>query len=64
MIELVDPEPVPGCRECLTLDDDRAMARLEGDLSLAVDCNVLMRRHQRADHRDEVPDPARGTVGE
>lgn len=45
------PTPAaPGCAECVRLDDQRRTAELDGDLSRAVDCRVLLRRHRAAAH--------------
>lgn len=45
------PEPVEGCAHCAGLAVQRAVARAEFDGSLETDMNVLLRRHQRADHQ-------------
>ena len=45
------PRPVPGCPTCLTLAERRATARAEYDRSAEADANVLLRRHQRQEHR-------------
>ncbi|QLJ05806.1 hypothetical protein HZZ00_35495 [Streptomyces sp. NEAU-sy36] len=45
------PRPVPGCPVCLTLGERRAVARTECDRSGEADANVLLRRHQRQEHR-------------
>jgi hypothetical protein len=45
------PEPVSGCEECAELSGRRVVARAELDGSLETDMNVLLRRHQRADHQ-------------
>lgn len=44
------PEPVPGCEACTELAALRQAARAESDASAETDANVLMRRHQRAEH--------------
>ncbi|MEX3206092.1 hypothetical protein [Streptomyces acidiscabies] len=43
------PAPHPGCTRCAALAQERAQARRAGDGSRAVDCNVLIRRHD-TDH--------------
>ncbi|TWV52820.1 hypothetical protein FRZ03_10925 [Streptomyces misionensis] len=45
------PRPVPGCSTCLTLAERRAAARAEYDRSAETDANVLLRKHQRQEHR-------------
>jgi len=45
------PVPVPGCRECAELGARRAAARAAFDWSAETDANVLLRSHQRRDHR-------------
>ncbi|MET8724642.1 hypothetical protein [Streptomyces misionensis] len=45
------PRPVPGCSACLALAERREVARAECDRSAEADANVLLRRHQRAEHR-------------
>ncbi|MEU2307820.1 hypothetical protein [Streptomyces misionensis] len=45
------PRPVPGCPVCLALGERRAVARAECDRSGEADANVLLRRHQRQEHR-------------
>ncbi|MFF0740771.1 hypothetical protein ACFYVL_10250 [Streptomyces sp. NPDC004111] len=49
------PEPVPGCARCTDLGVRRAVARAEFDGSAETDMNVLLRRHQRAEHPSTVP---------
>ncbi|MEU2425226.1 hypothetical protein ABZ619_30120 [Streptomyces sp. NPDC007851] len=45
------PRPVPGCAECAELGDRREAALVAYDHSAAVDANVLLRQHQRVEHR-------------
>lgn len=45
--------PAPACAECIRLDNQRQAAELDGDLSRAVDCRVLLRRHRADAHRGE-----------
>ncbi|MGW3202627.1 hypothetical protein [Streptomyces sp. NPDC001135] len=45
------PRPVPGCAACMTLAERRDTARVEYDRSAETDANVLMRQHQRQEHR-------------
>ncbi|GLX51206.1 hypothetical protein Shyhy01_41560 [Streptomyces hygroscopicus subsp. hygroscopicus] len=45
------PRPVPGCSACLTLAERREVARAEYDRSAETDANVLLRTHQRQEHR-------------
>lgn len=44
------PVPVPGCAACAEVDGLRRTARAQSDASAVTDANVLMRRHQRAEH--------------
>ncbi|MEU3102914.1 hypothetical protein [Streptomyces griseoflavus] len=45
------PTPTPpACAECARLDNLRQAAELEGDLSRATDCRVLLRRHRADAH--------------
>ncbi|WP_251682036.1 MULTISPECIES: hypothetical protein [unclassified Streptomyces] len=44
------PQAVAGCAECARLDRERAAARAAFDWSAQTDANVLLRRHQNADH--------------
>jgi hypothetical protein len=45
-----EPQPVPGCQECLDLARRRCAARQVHDLSGVTDCNVLLRRHRDQAH--------------
>ncbi|WP_432139445.1 MULTISPECIES: hypothetical protein [unclassified Streptomyces] len=45
------PQPVPGCATCAELLVLREAARAAYDRSAETDANVLLRRHQRKDHR-------------
>ncbi|MFF8994137.1 hypothetical protein ACF09H_30290 [Streptomyces sp. NPDC014983] len=45
------PRPVPGCSTCLTLAERREVAQAEYDRSAETDANVLLRTHQRQEHR-------------
>ncbi|MEU9243907.1 hypothetical protein [Streptomyces sp. NPDC048385] len=45
------PRPVPGCTQCTDLDGRRETAWAAHDHSAATDANVLLRKHQRAEHR-------------
>ncbi|MEU6507661.1 MULTISPECIES: hypothetical protein [unclassified Streptomyces] len=45
------PRPVPGCAACLTLAERRESARAAYDRSAETDANVLLRQHQRQEHR-------------
>lgn len=40
-----DPEPVPGCRRCAALAEERRQARAYRNLSRVSDCNVELRAH-------------------
>jgi len=44
------PQPVPDCQTCAELAGLRRNARAESDASAVTDADVLMRRHQRAEH--------------
>ncbi|MGW1716659.1 hypothetical protein [Streptomyces sp. NPDC002156] len=44
------PQPVSGCDTCAELAGQRQTARAESDASAVTDADVLMRRHQRAEH--------------
>ncbi|WP_329273584.1 hypothetical protein [Streptomyces sp. NBC_01451] len=44
------PAPVPGCETCAEVDGLRRTAGAESDASAVTDADVLMRRHQRAEH--------------
>ncbi|UIX32937.1 hypothetical protein [Streptomyces sp. GQFP] len=44
------PLPVSGCETCAELAGQRQTARAESDASAVTDADVLMRRHQRAEH--------------
>ncbi|MFE0423488.1 hypothetical protein [Streptomyces sp. NPDC058953] len=46
-----DEPPMPECGICREYAVAELTAERAGDLSRAVDCRVLLRRHQRADHR-------------
>jgi hypothetical protein len=45
------PAPVPGCATCAELVGQRESAQAEFDRSKETDANVLMRQHQRREHR-------------
>ncbi|KOV95042.1 hypothetical protein [Streptomyces sp. NRRL B-3648] len=45
------PRPVPGCAACLELAEQREEARVAYDRSAESDANVLLRQHQRTEHR-------------
>lgn len=45
------PRPVPGCATCLKLGRLREAARAAYDRSAETDANVLLRQHQRQEHR-------------
>lgn len=45
------PLPVPGCAVCGELAGRREAARVVFDRSAETDANVLLRQHQRKDHR-------------
>lgn len=45
------PLPFRGCPTCGELDRRRDRARAEYDRSAETDANVLMRQHQRKEHR-------------
>lgn len=45
------PVPAPGCATCAALAVQRAQARARFDASAQTDANVLMRQHQRREHR-------------
>ncbi|MET8559081.1 hypothetical protein ABZV75_00265 [Streptomyces flaveolus] len=45
------PRPVPGCAACLELAERREAARVAYDRSAETDANVLLRQHQRREHR-------------
>ncbi|MEU6476324.1 hypothetical protein ABZ858_05425 [Streptomyces sp. NPDC047017] len=45
------PLPVRGCAACTDLAVQRRIAQAEGDLTGETDANVLLRRHQRQEHR-------------
>ncbi|MEV5874058.1 hypothetical protein AB0L75_07490 [Streptomyces sp. NPDC052101] len=45
------PRPVPGCPACAGLAGRREAARAEYDRSAETDANVLLRQHQRKEHR-------------
>lgn len=45
------PLPVRGCPTCTELDGQRDAARAEYDRSAETDANVLLRQHQRQEHR-------------
>ncbi|MBL1081764.1 hypothetical protein JK359_07175 [Streptomyces actinomycinicus] len=45
------PRPVPGCAACLELGERREAARVAYDRSAETDANVLLRQHQRKEHR-------------
>lgn len=45
------PTPaVPACVECIRLENQEQAAELDGDLSRAVDCRVMLRRHRADAH--------------
>ena len=45
------PTPTPPkCAECVRLDNERQAAERERDLSRAIDCRILLRRHRAAVH--------------
>lgn len=50
---LQQPDPVPGCRECLHIAVTRTNARSVGDYSKASDANVVLRTHLREEHGAE-----------
>ncbi|MEU1405304.1 hypothetical protein ABZ471_23605 [Streptomyces sp. NPDC005728] len=45
------PRPVPGCPVCTELAERREAARTTYDRSAETDANVLLRQHQRREHR-------------
>ncbi|WP_031173312.1 hypothetical protein [Streptomyces durhamensis] len=45
------PRPVPGCTACGKLAGLRDAARTAHDRSAETDANVLLRKHQRQEHR-------------
>ncbi|MGJ5754915.1 hypothetical protein FB563_3121 [Streptomyces puniciscabiei] len=45
------PRPVPGCPACLALAERRDAARAAYERSAETDANVLLRQHQRQEHR-------------
>jgi hypothetical protein len=45
------PRPVPGCPACGELAERRDTARAAYDRSAETDANVLLRQHQRQEHR-------------
>ncbi|MGW7817417.1 hypothetical protein ACWGLF_04620 [Streptomyces puniciscabiei] len=45
------PRPVPGCPACMTLAERRDAARAAYERSAETDANVLLRQHQRQEHR-------------
>ncbi|MFJ5973953.1 hypothetical protein [Streptomyces sp. NPDC093060] len=45
------PTPVPGCPSCAELAGRREEARAVYDRSAETDANVLLRQHQRQEHR-------------
>ncbi|MER5547986.1 hypothetical protein ACWDBD_05265 [Streptomyces sp. NPDC001118] len=45
------PWPIPGCPACTELAGRREAARAEHDRSAETDANVLLRQHQRKEHR-------------
>ncbi|MFB0620947.1 hypothetical protein [Streptomyces sp. AGS-58] len=45
------PRPVPGCAACAELAERREGARTAFDRSAETDANVLLRQHQRQEHR-------------
>jgi hypothetical protein len=45
------PRPVPGCAACAELVERRQAARDAYDRSAETDANVLLRQHQRQEHR-------------
>ena len=45
------PAPVPDCAECAELATRRETARTAHDYSTEPDANVLLRSHQRQEHR-------------
>ncbi|KOV66374.1 hypothetical protein [Streptomyces sp. MMG1121] len=45
------PRPVPGCPACVRLGERREAARAAYDRSAETDANVLLRQHQRQEHR-------------
>lgn len=48
------PTPVrPACAECIRIENQEQAAELEGDLSGAIDCRVLLRRHRAEAHKGE-----------
>ncbi|MFI7293288.1 hypothetical protein [Streptomyces sp. NPDC050121] len=46
------PVPTPDCAECVDLAVRRAEARATHDYSAETDANVLLRSHQRREHRE------------
>ncbi len=52
-LPLQEPDPVAGCRECLSIAVTRANARSVGDYSKASDANVVLRTHLREEHGAE-----------
>ncbi|WNM29440.1 hypothetical protein RKE30_03055 [Streptomyces sp. Li-HN-5-11] len=53
------PVPFPDCATCTELAVSRAVARAQADGTTETDANVLLRRHQRRDHEETEPAPAR-----
>lgn len=48
------PAPTPpACAECARLNNEHQAANLDGDLSRATDCRVLLRRHRADAHTGE-----------
>lgn len=45
------PSPVPGCAACAELAGRREAVRAASDRSAETDADVLLRRHQRQEHR-------------
>ncbi|MEU2712494.1 hypothetical protein [Streptomyces sp. NPDC007205] len=45
------PRPVPGCPACMRMAELREAARAVCDRSAETDANVLLRQHQRQEHR-------------
>jgi hypothetical protein len=45
------PLPVRGCEVCVELDGLREAAQTAHDRSAETDANILLRRHQRQEHR-------------
>lgn len=50
-LPVADPAPTPSCAICVALGKQRETARMWGDLSTVVDCNVEIRRHPHATKR-------------